>query len=115
MTEEKRSTTKLFVWGIPWKIRGAELREFFSPYGEIVFASVKLDRETRRSRGFGFVEFENEEDAIKAKEALDGADMEGRELKVDFAIERDPSERPNYNPDNSEEESQEESTEESTE
>ena len=85
---ENTSTTKLFVGGLPWKIRGAELREFFSSYWEIVFASVKLDRETRRSRGFGFVEFENAEDAFRAKEELDETEMEGRTIKVDFAIER---------------------------
>jgi len=90
---ENTSTTKLFVGGLPWKIRWAELRELFSQFGDIVFASVKLDRETRRSRGFGFVEFENAEDASKAQSAMDGSELEGRTLKVDFAIERPESER----------------------
>lgn len=91
---ENTSTTKLFVGGLPWKIRGAELREAFSQFGEIVFASVKLDRETRRSRGFGFVEFENADDAAKAQAEMDGSEMEGRTIKVDFAIERPEHERP---------------------
>lgn len=99
---ENTSKTKLFVGGIPWKIRGAELREAFSQYWEIVFASVKLDRETRRSRGFGFVEFENAEDAKTAQAEMDGSDMEGRELKVDFAIEKPEYERPHREDDETE-------------
>jgi len=84
---ETVSTTKLFVGGLAWKLRGRELREIFSPFGEIVFASVKLDRETGRSRGFGFVEFENPEDAATAQSEMDGTEVEGREIKVDFAKE----------------------------
>ena len=84
------SQTKLFVGGLNWQMRGNDLREEFSPYGEIVFARVNLDRETKRSKGFGFVEFANAEDAAKAKTEMDGKEVRGRAIKVDFAKE-DPS------------------------
>ena len=84
------SQTKLFVGGLNWQMRGNDLREEFSPYGEIVFARVNLDRETKRSKGFGFVEFANPEDAAKAKAEMDGKEVRGRAIKVDFAKE-DPT------------------------
>ena len=71
-------------------MRGNDLREEFSPYGEIVFARVNLDRETKRSKGFGFVEFANADDAAKAKSEMDGKEVRGRAIKVDFAKE-DPT------------------------
>ena len=46
------SQTKLFVGGLNWKLRGKELREEFSKFGEVAFARVKLDKETGKSRGF---------------------------------------------------------------
>jgi len=84
---ETVSTTKLFVGGLPREIRGYQLRELFSPFGEIVFATVKLDRETRKSRGFGFVEFVNAEDATKAQAEMHEKEIEWRKIKVDFAKE----------------------------
>ena len=102
------SQTKLFVGGLNWKMRGNDLREEFSPYGEIVFARVNLDRETKKSKGFGFVEFANAEDAAKAKAEMDWKEVRGRAIKVDFAKE-DPtkmynkaerSEKPIANEDN---------------
>ena len=71
-------------------MRGNDLREEFSPYGEIVFARVNLDRETKRSKGFGFVEFANADDAAKAKAEMDGKEVRWRAIKVDFAKE-DPT------------------------
>ena len=71
-------------------MRGNDLREEFSPYGEIVFARVNLDRETKRSKGFGFVEFANADDAAKAKAEMDWQELWGRPIKVDFAKE-DPN------------------------
>lgn len=84
------SQTKLFVGGLNWQMRGNDLREEFSPYWEIVFARVNLDRETKRSKGFGFVEFANAEDAAKAKAEMDWKEVRGRAIKVDFAKE-DPT------------------------
>lgn len=71
-------------------MRGIHLREEFEPYGEVVFAKVNLDRETGRSKGFGFVEFANEEDAARAQREMDGKEVKGRSIKVDFAKE-DPT------------------------
>lgn len=71
-------------------MRGNDLKTEFSKYGEVVFARVNLDRETKKSKGFGFVEFQNAEDAAKAKVEMDGQELWGRAIKVDFAKE-DPS------------------------
>jgi RNA recognition motif-containing protein len=64
-------TNKLFVSGIPWSIEWQELKDIFKEHGDVVHAKIVKDRETGRSKGFGFVEFSNEEDATKAKEAMD--------------------------------------------
>lgn len=90
MNEMIVSQTKLFVGGLNWQMRGNDLREEFSKFGEIVFARVNLDRETKRSKGFGFVEFANADDAAKAKAEMDGQEVWGRPIKVDFAKE-DPT------------------------
>ena len=82
-------TKKLFVGGLSWGINWQELKDIFGEFGEVVFARVITDRETGKSRGFGFVEFANIEDAKKAKEELDGAEIDGRAVKVDFAEERE--------------------------
>ena len=82
------SQTKLFVWGLDWSLRGKDLNEEFSKYGEVVFARVNLDRENKnRSKGFGFVVFANPEDAQKAQEEMNGKEIKGRTIRVDFARE----------------------------
>mgnify|MGYP002079269187 CR=1 FL=1 len=81
------SQTKLFVGGLNWKLRWKDLREEFSRFGEVAFARVKLDQETNKSRGFGFVEFVNPEDASKAQKEMDGQEIMWRAVKVDFANE----------------------------
>lgn len=68
-------------------MRWKDLREEFSKFWEVAFARVKLDQETNKSRGFGFVEFVNPEDAAKAQKAMDGQEIMGRAVKVDFAKE----------------------------
>lgn len=96
MTEEMMiSQTKLFVGWLNWKMRGNDLKTEFSKYGEVVFARVNLDQTTNppRSKGFGFVEFANAEDAAKAKAEMDGVEIWGRPIKVDFAKE-DPNRAP---------------------
>ncbi len=81
---------KLFVGGLPWATDDEALHEGFEKHGTLVEAKVITDRESGRSRGFGFVTYENEEDAQTALEALNGTDFGGRRIKVDFAQERAP-------------------------
>ena len=78
---------KLYVGNLSFDVNDQELEQAFSEYGEIVSATVVMDRYTDRSKGFGFVEFAQEEDAQKAKEAMDGKDLKGRTIKVDEARE----------------------------
>ncbi|MFZ2026684.1 MAG: RNA-binding protein [Microgenomates group bacterium] len=79
---------KLFVAGLPWAINNDSLRELFSQYGEITEAVVIMDRETQRSKGFGFVTFKNAEDAKKALDMND-KEVEGRTLVVNVARPRE--------------------------
>jgi RNA recognition motif-containing protein len=79
---------KLFVGSLSWNINDQGLREAFDPFGEISEAVVITDRDTGRSRGFGFVTFEDEEAADKAISALDGTELDGRPIKVNVARER---------------------------
>jgi len=82
---------KLFVAGIPWSMTNDALRELFSQYGEITEAIIINDRESGRSKGFGFVTFANAEDAQKALE-MDGKEVDGKTLVVNIARPRE--ERP---------------------
>lgn len=79
------SQTKLFVGGLNWKLRGMDLKNEFSKFGEVTFARVKLEQETNKSKGFGFVEFANPEAAAKAQKAMDGQEIMWRVVKVEFA------------------------------
>ncbi len=81
-------TSKVFVGGISWNIDSNQLRDIFAEVAEVKYAKIVTDRETNKSRGFGFVEFNSVEDAVKAKEEFDGAEIDGRAVKVDFAEDR---------------------------
>jgi len=76
---------KLYVGGLPWATTDDQLREHFSQAGTVESASVVTDRETGRSRGFGFVEMANDEDAAKAIEMFNGTELDGRTLTVNEA------------------------------
>ncbi len=76
---------KLYVASLPYSITDEQLAEYFAQVGTVVSAVVMKDKETRRSRGFGFVEMATEEEANAAIEKLHGADMEGRTLVVNMA------------------------------
>ncbi len=80
---------KLFVGNLPWKAASEDLMEFFSQFGTVEDAFVLRDRETGRSRGFGFVTFTNDDEADKAIEATDGIQYEDRELNVNEARPRE--------------------------
>lgn len=81
-------TKKLFVGSLSWGLSWQDLKEAFNEHAEVVYAKIITDRETGRSKGFGFVEFNSPEDASKAKDAMDGVELDGREIKVDFAEEK---------------------------
>ncbi len=79
---------RLFVGSLGDEINGEDLRVAFAEFGPIVEAVVVLDRDTRRSRGFGFVTMANRKDAPRAIEALDGAEIKGRRIAVNIATDR---------------------------
>lgn len=79
---------KLYVGNLPFSTTSETLRELFASHGEIASCDVISDRDTGRSRGFGFVEFQNESDAQDAMGALDGADVDGRNLRVNEAQDK---------------------------
>ncbi|XWS60440.1 hypothetical protein CRYUN_Cryun07bG0036700 [Craigia yunnanensis] len=83
-------SSKLFVGGISYQTDDQSLKEAFSKYGEVIEARVIVDRETGRSRGFGFVTYTSNEDASSALQALDGQDLHGRQVRVNYAAERPP-------------------------
>jgi len=81
-------STNIYVGNLGFDVSGEELEKMFSEFGEVVSANVITDRETGRSRGFGFVEMGDEAAAAKAIEALNGKDMNGRALTVNEARPR---------------------------
>jgi RNA recognition motif-containing protein len=83
------SMMKLYVGNLSFRTTDDQLRSTFEQYGEVASASVVMDRETGRSRGFGFVEMPNEEEAKAAINALHGQQLEGRNLTVNEAKPRE--------------------------
>ena len=81
---------KLFVGGLAWATDDAGLAAAFRQFGEVVEAKVITDRDTGRSRGFGFVTFEDEAAASQAQEGMNGKELDGRTLRVDLATEQAP-------------------------
>jgi RNA recognition motif-containing protein len=78
---------KLYVGNLPWSVDDGELQSLFSPMGEVISARVITDRETGRSRGFGFVEMDDAGGA-RALSEMNGKDIGGRPLRVNEANER---------------------------
>ncbi len=81
-------SNKLFVGGLSWGTDDAALHAAFSEYGDVTDAKVITDRETGRSRGFGFVTFAQADDAQQAISALDGVDLDGRTIRVNVAEQK---------------------------
>ena len=79
---------KLYVGNLPFTTTDDELREVFEKHGTVESANVITDRDTGRSRGFGFVEMSDAAGAENAMRALNGTDLGGRNLRVDEAQER---------------------------
>jgi len=78
----------IFVAGLSYQITDADLKELFEEYGEVSSAKIITDRETRRSKGYGFVEMTIEEDGQRAIEELNEAEYDGRTLSVSVARPR---------------------------
>ena len=81
-------SSNLYVGNLTFDTTTADLETLFAQHGDVSKAQVITDRDTGRSRGFGFVEMESQEGADKAISALNGTDLEGRDLTVSVAKER---------------------------
>lgn len=79
----------IYVGNLPYTMRDDELKKIFAEYGSVSSAKVIIDRETNRSKGFGFVEMDDSSAAKAAIDALNGSDMAGRPLRVNEARPRD--------------------------
>lgn len=86
---------KVFVGGLPFSTTDDELRELFAAHGKVASANVVRDRESGRSKGFGFVEFEDTEEGKAAEKALNGSELGGRTISV--AEARPKEDRPRSN------------------
>ncbi len=84
--------TKLFIGSLAWATTDDSLKDLFSSVGTVVSANVIMDRETNRSKGFGFVEMSSDEEAKAAVDQLNGKDLDGRAIVVSEARPRE--ERP---------------------
>lgn len=82
--------TKLFVGSLPWAIDDQALEDLFKEFGVVLSAKVIMDRESGRSKGFGFVEFEDDNAAKAAINKLNGTDMQGRSIVVSEARPLEP-------------------------
>lgn len=80
--------SKLFVGGLAWATTTNTLRDAFDEFGEVEDAIVVTDRETGRSRGFGFVTFSSDDEATAAMDAMNGQEIDGRAVRVDKAQEK---------------------------
>ncbi len=87
--------TKIFVGNLSWGMTRDDLSEHFGKFGQVVDSIVLTDRETGRSRGFGFVTFSSPEEANEAVAAMNGHDVDGRQIRCNLATSR--PERPERN------------------
>lgn len=81
---------KLYVGNLPHSYTDQDLAQLFSSYGPITSARIIMDRELGRSKGFGFVEFQNKEDGLRASAELNGKDVGGRAVVVNEARPLEP-------------------------
>jgi len=80
---------RIYIGNLYYRLRTEELKNVFLPFGEVIGAKIVRDLETKRSKGFGFVEMANEADGIKAIEDLNGFELSGRKMIVTMAKPRD--------------------------
>jgi RNA recognition motif-containing protein len=76
---------KLYVGNLPYSVSDSDLQQMFAPHGSVVSAQVIMDRDTGRSKGFGFVEMGSDAEAQAAIQAMNGAEIDGRPLTVNEA------------------------------
>jgi cold-inducible RNA-binding protein len=86
---------KLFVGGLPFAMSDDEFNDAFAAHGKVASAVIIKDRDTGRSKGFGFVEFENDDEGKAAEKAMNGTELGGRSITVNEARARE--ERPSRN------------------
>lgn len=87
---------KLFVGGLPWATTDETLRKAFEVYGAVEEANVVRERDTGRSRGFGFVTFANADQAQAAQKGMQDTEIDGRQIRVDFANSKPRRPRNDY-------------------
>ncbi len=83
-------SSKLFVGGLSFETDDQSLKNAFSGFGEVTEARVITDRDSGRSRGFGFVNYSSDESAKEAMSAMDGQELNGRNIRVSYANDRPP-------------------------
>lgn len=88
--------TKLFVGSLPYSVTDQELEDMFKQFGEVSSAKVIFDRDTNRSKGFGFVEFADDAAAKKAVDELNNSEMGGRTIVVNEARPQEPRPRRDF-------------------
>jgi len=88
---------KLFVGGLPFSMTEDELNDAFAAHGKVASAVIIKDRDTGRSKGFGFVEFESDEEGKAAEKALNGTELGGRSITVNEARAREERPRRDFN------------------
>jgi len=81
---------RLFVGSLPWAVSSEELKALFESCGTVADAVVLSDKQTGRSKGFGFVEFTNDAEALAAVEKFNGYDLKGRKIVVNEAAPKAP-------------------------
>jgi cold-inducible RNA-binding protein len=91
--------TKLFVASLAYAVTDDQLEEFFAQAGQVVTAKVIMDRETNRSKGFGFVEMSSDDEAKAAIKELDGKELAGRAVVVTEARPQENRERRSFSND----------------
>ncbi|GAA0142246.1 hypothetical protein LIER_03192 [Lithospermum erythrorhizon] len=84
------SSSKLFIGGLSYGTDDQSLRNAFETFGDVTDAKVITDRDTGRSKGFGFVSFADNGSATEALTAMDGQELDGRKIGVNYATERPP-------------------------
>lgn len=78
-------STKIYVGNLSYNVDNQSLQDAFAAYGTVESSKVIVDRDTNRSKGFGFIEMSSSDECSKAIEALNGTDLEGRQMNVSEA------------------------------